>query len=220
MKCINALPSDKDVFFHGEGVFDKPCPYEPVSVKITYNICNFDSYSSLILEKKSTQLMYNGEDVTPMSITSAPLKPEECVSHIHRSKWNLCDVNGVGQRITQFSVKVEGFLVAAESSSSSSSPASSSSSSKGSKSKGKGGESSWDYGPRVLESNGKEYSKGYNSNSQGRNTKSSKSSKSAKGYKGNKDTKSLKSSKSSRSSFILPSSSVSKSNTNVQWYCK
>ena len=163
MDCINPFFDDEQPFFEGEGITGESCPYDAVSVKITYEICNFDLHSFLILDQRRTQLMYDNQDITPVSIFFEPLEPEECVSYIRTATWDLCDVNGVGRRVIPFSVKVEGCLVTESYSYSSSSSSSSSSSKggksgKGSKSKGKKGKSWKGYGGK----SGKGHNRGAN----------------------------------------------------------
>ena len=232
--CIN--PSDGNEvgpFFEGTGDPDGPCPYKPTKVAITYEICNFDPESPLILDQKKTQLKYDSTDITPTSIFANPIAPEVCVTFVHRDTWDLCDVpadkDGFRERAKLYSIKVEGYLQGAEGP-----PGKGMAGSKGSKSskssKSKG-EASYSKGYDAYEpSKGNAYSKGSegrdlgsgkdskSSKSKGSKSSKSKGSKSSKS-KGSKSSKS-KGSKSSKSNGSKSSKSKGTADSKSYCYCK
>jgi len=184
-------------FFQGEGEEpDGPCPFEPSTVEITYEICNGDNQYDLILDLQKTRLMYDSTDITPTSIFDTALAPDECVFYVHEVTWDMCDVpdvvkgsGDIGERIFPYSIIAEGYLEGGDSPSKGKGGSKGGSKS-GSKGGGKGGSKS--KGSKSSKSSKSKNGKG---GSKGKGSKSSKSSKSKGGSKG-KGSKSSKSSKS------------------------
>jgi len=192
--CINpTIGGEVNPFFAGEEETpDGPCPYEPSTVEISYEICNDNIQYDVILDQEKTQLMYDSTDITPTSIYANSLAPDECVKFVHEVTWNMCDVPEVPQgstddprRVFPYSITAEGKLVVDP------------------PSKGKGG--------------GKGGSKG---GSKGKGSKSSKSSKSKGGSKGGSKGKGSKSSKSSKSKGGKGSGRRDLQSNNAECSCK
>ena len=115
--CINPdVGGEENPFFTGEGKAGDPCPYQPATVEITYEVCNLDAQYDLILDQKKTVLMYDSTDITPTSFYADPIAPEACVTHVYEVTWDLCDVPDVTgtdmspERTYPYSIKAVGYL--------------------------------------------------------------------------------------------------------------
>jgi len=195
MDCINPMVGNEiNPFFQGEGEEpDGPCPFEPSTVEITYEICNGNNQYDLILDLQKTRLVYDSTDITPTSIFDTALAPDECVFYVHEVIWDMCDVpdvvkgsGDIGERVFLYSITAEGNLEGGDP------PSKGKGGSKsGSKSGSKGGgKSKGSKSSKSSKSKG-----GGKGGGKGKGSKSSKSSKSKGGSKG-KGSKSSKSSKS------------------------
>jgi len=111
MDCINpTIAGEVNPFFAGEDTAGGPCPYEPSTVEITYEICNGDNQYDLFLDQEKTRLKYDSTNITPTSIFASPIAPNECVFHVHEVTWDMCDVPAIGESVFPYSIIAEGYL--------------------------------------------------------------------------------------------------------------
>lgn len=69
---------------------ESDCPLEPISAKVTFEICNIGTHNSLILDEKKTVMRLDKIDVTPSWIFQNPLDPEKCITYSEVRELNGC----------------------------------------------------------------------------------------------------------------------------------
>lgn len=172
--CINSMENGEEKpFAVAELKEDGSCSIEPVTVKITFEMCNLDMDSSFILDEMKAHVRFDKKDITPSFFFDAPIKPEECKVFDKMETWNLCDIEGAGSfssREVNLSLKMQGVFEEDEALVQPVKPGNKSDKSrKGKGSRGKGGKSNK-----------------FKSGKGGKSDKSSKTSRSGKSSKGGK----------------------------------
>lgn len=71
-------------------VKESECPLEPISAKVTFEICNIGTHNSLIIDEKKTVMRLDKKDVTPSWIFQNPLDPEKCITYSQVHELNGC----------------------------------------------------------------------------------------------------------------------------------
>lgn len=67
------------------------CPMEPISTKVTFEICNTGT-SHLIMDEKKTVMRVKERDVTPYSLFDKPLDPGKCFTYSQKQIMNGCNL--------------------------------------------------------------------------------------------------------------------------------
>ena len=92
---------------------DGSCSIEPVTVKITFEMCNLDMDSSFILDEMKAHVRFDKKDITPSFFFDAPIEPEKCEVFEKMETWNLCEIEGQGSfssREVNLSLKMQGIF--------------------------------------------------------------------------------------------------------------
>lgn len=92
---------------------DGSCSIEPVTVKITFEMCNLDMDSSFILDEMKAHVRFDKKDITPSFFFDAPIESEKCEVFEKMETWNLCEIEGEGSfssREVNLSLKMQGIL--------------------------------------------------------------------------------------------------------------
>lgn len=92
---------------------DGSCSIEPVTVKISFEMCNLDMNSSFILDEMKAHVRFNKKDITPSFFFDAPIEPEKCEVFEKMETWNLCEIEGEGSfssREVNLSLKMQGIF--------------------------------------------------------------------------------------------------------------
>ena len=117
--CIDSMENGAEKpFAVAELREDGSCSIEPVTVKITFEMCNLDMDSSFILDEMKAHVRFDKKDITPSFFFDAPIESEKCEVFEKMETWNLCEIEGEGSfssREVNLSLKMQGIFEGDES---------------------------------------------------------------------------------------------------------